>query len=95
MFPVQAILGTPALPAAALHRRLEARGVRSVLNRGEDGNPRVTFLLTSRHAPAEIDAAVAAIADATDTPSTQLVSAPMEDPYAFAKLSHRNSLIRK
>ncbi len=86
IFPVQAILGSPGLPAAALHRRLEARRVRSVLNRGEDGNPRVTFLLTSRHAPAEIDAAVAAIVEAAGKSSTQFVSEPMENPYAFANL---------
>ena len=86
LFPVQAIPGTPGLPAATLHRRLEARGVRAVLNRGEDGNPRVTFLLTSRHTPAQIDVAVAAIVDAAGKPSAQFEPESVEDSYAFAKL---------
>lgn len=64
LFPVQAIPGTPETPAASLHRRLTRAGVNTVLNRGEDGQPRVTFLFTSRHTPEEIDAAVVAVAAA-------------------------------
>ncbi len=86
LFPVQAIPGTPDVPAATLQRRLEDRGVRAVLNRGEDGNPRLTFLLTSRHTPAEIDGAVAAILDAAGKPSPKLEPEPMEDPYALLQL---------
>jgi hypothetical protein len=86
LFPVQAIPETPGLPAATLHRRLEARGVSTVLNRGEDGNPRVTFLLTSRHTPAQIDDAIAAIHEAAGKPSTQFEPETMEVTYALTKL---------
>jgi hypothetical protein len=49
------------LSATALHDRLAARGVRTVLNRGTDGQPRVNFLVTAMHTPDEIDAAVSAV----------------------------------
>ena len=62
LFPVQTIRSAQGMPASVLHRRLAERGVRAVLHRGENGFPRVSFLLTAGHTPAEIDAAVSAVA---------------------------------
>ena len=61
-FPVQRVGGLPEQGAAALHDRLEALGVRCVLHRPVCARQaRVAFLLTARHAPAEIDEAIRAI----------------------------------
>lgn len=64
IFPIQMIRSARHVPAVTLHRRLAERGVRAVLNRGTGGQPRVSFLLTARHTPAEIDVATAAVRDA-------------------------------
>jgi 8-amino-7-oxononanoate synthase len=61
LFPVQTIQSSPGMSAPTLHRRLAERGVRAVLHRGENGSPRVSFLLTARHTPDEIDAAASTI----------------------------------
>lgn len=66
-FPVQAIGPAPHLPSATLHRRLHDRGVRTVLTRGEDGQPRLSFLLTARHTPEDIEAAALALSAASRT----------------------------
>ena len=42
-----------------------SRGVRTVLHSGIQGQPRISFLLTSRHTSVQIDAAVLAIAEAS------------------------------
>lgn len=66
LFPVQTIRScAQGIPASALHRRLAEDGVRAVLNRGENGIPLVSFLLTATHTAAQIDAAVSAIAAAS------------------------------
>jgi 8-amino-7-oxononanoate synthase len=61
LFPVQTIRSANGMAASALHRRLAEHGVRTVLNRGDNGIPIVSFLFTAVHALAEIDAAVSAI----------------------------------
>lgn len=61
LFPVQAIGPAPHLPPATLHRLLLERGLRTVLSRGENAQPRLSFLLTARHTPEEIEAATAAL----------------------------------
>lgn len=83
LFPVQAIPGTPQTPAISLHRRLVQLGVNTVLNRGEDGQPRVTFLLTCRHTPTEIDDAAAAVAEAARRPSVKPPTNLLSNRYAL------------
>jgi 8-amino-7-oxononanoate synthase len=70
LFPMQAIKSAAGLPLATLHHRLLERGVRTALSRGENGQPRITFLLTARHTPQEIDAAVSAIIAVLAGPET-------------------------
>lgn len=65
LFPIQTLRTEGAVPAPELHRRLADRGVHAVLNRAADGQPRLSFILTSRHTPAEIDTAVRSIAAAS------------------------------
>ena len=62
LFPVQTIRPARGISASTLHRQLHQRGIRTVLHRGENGSPRVSFILTAGHSRAEIDAAVSAIA---------------------------------
>jgi 8-amino-7-oxononanoate synthase len=61
LFPAQAIESAPGLPLATLHQRLLERGILTALSRGENGRPQISFLLTARHTPEEIDTAVSAI----------------------------------
>ena len=69
LFPVQTLAPGPGLPAPALHERLAAGGVRSVLHRPHGaGGPRVGFILTARHTRADVDAAVAAMHAAVASP---------------------------
>jgi 8-amino-7-oxononanoate synthase len=69
MFPVQTLATTPGLPARALHARLLARGIQSVLYQphGAHGS-RVGFILTARHTDAEVDAVVDALREAVSPP---------------------------
>jgi len=60
-FPVQTLRALPGLDPVRLHARLRAGGVETVLGAGRRG-PAVTFLITARHSPAEIDGALAALA---------------------------------
>lgn len=70
MFPVQTLAPVPGLEATELHRLLDARGVRAVLQRPRAGvGPRLTLLITARHRVAEIDAAIDALADAAARPA--------------------------
>lgn len=62
LFPVQTIRSAPGLPAPELHDRLAERGIRTVLHAGLKGQPRISFLFTSRHTRAQIDTALSAIA---------------------------------
>ena len=63
MFPVQTLDSLGGLDPVELHERLGCHGVRLVLHRGRDGpGGRISFLVTARHTPAEIDAAVDVLA---------------------------------
>jgi 8-amino-7-oxononanoate synthase len=62
-FPVQTLESVPGLSAATLHERLLRLGVRTVLLNGHGGSgPRLTFVLTARHSPIELDYSVRALA---------------------------------
>lgn len=68
LFPVQTLAPVPGIDAAALHERLLRGGVRTVLRRGSHGTgPCVSFLITARHRPSDIDRAVDALTYATET----------------------------
>jgi 8-amino-7-oxononanoate synthase len=61
VFPVQTIEPPRGMTASSLHQRLMESRLRAVLHRGEVGGARLSFLITARHTPAEIDTATAAI----------------------------------
>jgi 8-amino-7-oxononanoate synthase len=60
LFPVQSLEPMPGAAALRLHGRLRARGVGTVLRAGRDG-PAITFLITARHTPSDIDRALEAL----------------------------------
>jgi 8-amino-7-oxononanoate synthase len=65
LFPVQTLTPIPKLNAPLLSARLLRLGVRTVLRRGHNGHtPRISFLITARHTPQDIDRAVALLAEA-------------------------------
>jgi 8-amino-7-oxononanoate synthase len=66
LFPVQ-VLGPPDVPdPAQAHERLRQLGVACVLRRDAlGGPPELAFVLTVRHAPSDVDRAVAAVVHAT------------------------------
>ncbi len=65
LFPVQTLHSRPDLDPWTLHERLRAVGIRTIVRRGEvGGGPLLTFIITARHAPEDIDAAVLALAAA-------------------------------
>lgn len=71
VFPVQTLAHAADAEAVALHARLLRRGVRTVLHRARDGRgARLSFLITARHGPQDIDAALDALA-AADGPRIQ------------------------
>ncbi|MGH8035050.1 MAG: aminotransferase class I/II-fold pyridoxal phosphate-dependent enzyme, partial [Lysobacterales bacterium] len=57
LFPVQTLRPVPELNAATLHDRLLQCGIRTALHRG----PRISFLITARHKPSDIDGAADAL----------------------------------
>jgi 8-amino-7-oxononanoate synthase len=58
-FPVQHVDCPPGLTATALHARLAAAGIGTVVTRARcRRQPRVTFIITARHTPAQIEHAV-------------------------------------
>lgn len=61
LFPVQTIAN--GAEAVGLYRRLRRHGVRAVLLEGDHG-PRLGFVLTARHGPADVDCVLAALAPA-------------------------------
>jgi 8-amino-7-oxononanoate synthase len=66
LFPVQTLTPIPKPDASLVHERLLRLGVRTVLQRGHNGHgPRLSFLITARHTPQEIDSAVEMLAQAT------------------------------
>lgn len=63
LFPVQTLLPARHMNALQLYQQLLEHGVRSVLRRSHLGHmPLLTFLITARHAPEEIDRAVRMLA---------------------------------
>jgi 8-amino-7-oxononanoate synthase len=68
LFPVQTLAPIPGMNAATLYRRLLQRGIRAVLRRGHsEGSPCLSFLITTRHWPSQIDRAVEALEHAAST----------------------------
>jgi len=64
-FPIQTLVLPPRVDAELLHRDLEERGLRTVLQAGRnDARPRLTLLLTARQPRSAIKLAVAMIAQA-------------------------------
>lgn len=78
LFPVQTLRPSMQLKAAELHARLLDRGVRTVLQRGEDGTPRVSFLLNARHTAGDIDSATSAARSAIENAPSTFTFIPKE-----------------
>jgi 8-amino-7-oxononanoate synthase len=70
LFPVQTVIGT--LDPYAVHGRLRGEGVQALLRR-RHGRACISFALTARHRPEEIDRAVAALARAAATRRAEVV----------------------
>jgi 8-amino-7-oxononanoate synthase len=65
LFPVQTLTPEPWLNAVSLYERLSRHGIRVVLHQPRNGHgARMSFLITARHLPQEIDFAVGALAEA-------------------------------
>ncbi len=59
LFPVQTLILPDDFDSSALHSRLLQLGVHTVLHRSRNGNnPRISFIITARHTPRDIDRAV-------------------------------------
>jgi 8-amino-7-oxononanoate synthase len=66
LFPVQTLRLPADVDIRRIHRRLQARGVRTVLRRGCRGRePAVSLVITARHRPVEIERAVHELAAST------------------------------
>lgn len=88
-FPVQTLALRAVESAAKLHAALARRGIHAVLQSGHDGTPepgpRLGFLLTTEHRRADLDLAVAALADllppsSQPTPDTEAPHELIPDP---------------
>jgi 7-keto-8-aminopelargonate synthetase-like enzyme len=65
LFPVQPLKLPEGIDAREVHRALLSRGVRAVLHRDSAGGGlQISFVLTARHRPDEIDRAAGILADA-------------------------------
>ncbi len=65
LFPVQTLVPSPDVDAVDLHDQLLRAGIRTVLHQARNGHgARVSFLITARHLPQEIDLAVDPLAEA-------------------------------
>jgi 8-amino-7-oxononanoate synthase len=59
LFPVQTLILHDDFDSPALHSRLLQLGIRTVLRWGRnDNSPRISFIITARHTPSDIDRAV-------------------------------------
>jgi 8-amino-7-oxononanoate synthase len=68
VFPVQTLTAVSGDAAAALHWRLGQRGLQTVLHRAHNNQePRVSFLLTARHQPENIDRAAWILANVAES----------------------------
>lgn len=66
LFPVQTLAPVPGLDAVILHRRLLRSGIRTVLHRSRNGSQaRISFLITARHSPEDIDHVVDVLVNKT------------------------------
>ncbi len=73
LFPVQTLSPAPAADTLRLHERLLQRGVRTVLSYAQSGHGlRISFSITARHAPEEIDRATEALAASRDGQSDEV-----------------------
>jgi 8-amino-7-oxononanoate synthase len=71
LFPVQTLAPSRLMDGVKLHERLLQLGVRAVLHHAREGHgARLSFLVTARHLPQEIDLTVRALAEAL--PQAQL-----------------------
>ena len=67
LFPFQTLLAPPGLDTIRLFERLGKKGIRTVLHQDRSGHgPRISFLISARHLPEEIDQAVQAMAVAEE-----------------------------
>jgi 8-amino-7-oxononanoate synthase len=65
LFPVQPISLPSHIEARRLHEELSERGVEAVLHKGERSKkPRISFVVTVRHTPTEIEQTLTHLADA-------------------------------
>jgi len=72
LFPVQTLAPAPVLIPSALHKRLRAQGIRTVLHQPRcTRGPRISFLITAGHTLADIDDALDALCAATAGPRRQ------------------------
>jgi 8-amino-7-oxononanoate synthase len=63
LFPVQTLVTHEDVDAAELHRRMSREGLRCVLHHPRNGyRAQISFLITARHCPEEIDHAVVVLA---------------------------------
>jgi 8-amino-7-oxononanoate synthase len=70
LFPVQTLDLDPQTGARTVHGQLRKLGVQSVLRRNPAGpGALLSFILTARHRPEEIDAAVRALVQAVNVPA--------------------------
>ncbi len=75
LFPMQTLVPSREVDAIHLHERLLARGIRTVLHRARNGHgPRISFLITARHAPEEIERAAEILANGAGL--NQLITLP-------------------
>jgi hypothetical protein len=75
--------------------RLQQRGIAVVLIKGEAGQPRLSFLITARHTPQEIETAARATAETVwrnHPPLLGTISTPgiRTTPWAFPPTHHQN-----
>lgn len=62
IFPFQTLVPVPGIDSASIHENLVRRGVKAVLHKGGRGRaPLISFIVTARHTPFEIDHAAGII----------------------------------
>ena len=65
LFPVQTLKPMAGVDARELHRRLAEQGIRAVLRSGcNGGQARISFIITARHRPDDLERAAMAVAQA-------------------------------
>ncbi len=65
LFPVQTLEAFPGVNTIRLYRHLLTGGIRTILRKDCNGqDPRISFVITTRHRPEEIDCALEVLAKA-------------------------------